>query len=63
MAQMLIGLGDGAHTKFSQCEFIPCTAFRLEPITPSINDIDGEVVESGPIQAKVMPGAMKVFCK
>ncbi|CAB9505814.1 Sphingosine kinase 1 [Seminavis robusta] len=63
MAQMLIGIEDGSHVKFPQAEFIPCTAFRLEPATPSINDIDGEVVESGPVQAKVMPGAMKVFCK
>jgi sphingosine kinase len=44
-------------------EFIQCTAYRLEPITPgSFNDLDGEVVEPGPIQAAVLPRAIQAFC-
>lgn len=44
-------------------EFIQCKAYRLEPITEgSFNDLDGEVVESGPIQAKVLPGVVQAYC-
>jgi diacylglycerol kinase family enzyme len=60
---MMLGLGDGTHADHPAAEFIACTAFRLEPIVPSINDLDGEVVEEGPVQGKVKPAAMKVFCR
>jgi hypothetical protein len=44
-------------------EFIECTAYRFEPQSEgSYNDLDGEVIESGPIQGIVMPSAMKAFC-
>lgn len=44
-------------------EFISCTAYRLEPISEgSYNDLDGEVIESGPVQGIVMPGAIKAYC-
>jgi diacylglycerol kinase family enzyme len=64
MAKVLLGLENGSHVDMPQAEFIECSAYRLEPITKgSFNDLDGEVIESGPIQGKVMPSAMKVFCK
>lgn len=60
----LLGLEDGTHINSSISEFIECVAYRLEPLTEgSFNDLDGEVIESGPIQAKVMPAAMQVYCK
>ena len=44
-------------------EFFKCSAYRLEPISSgSFNDLDGEVVESGPIQAYVLPSAVEAFC-
>ena len=44
-------------------EFIKCSAYRLEPISDgSFNDLDGEVIESGPIQGYVMPSAVEAFC-
>jgi hypothetical protein len=44
-------------------EFIKCEAYRLEPITPgSFNDLDGEVIEAGPVQGCVLPGAINVCC-
>ena len=43
-------------------ELIECAAWRLEPLTPgSYNDLDGEVVQSGPIQGKVLPSAIQIF--
>ena len=64
MAKILLGLETASHVDIPQAEFIQCTAYRLEPITtPSINDLDGEVIEAGPVQAQVIPSAMKVFCK
>ena len=63
MAKILIGLETGSHANYPEVEFIPCTAFRLEPASESINDLDGEVIESGPVQGRVLPGALNVFCK
>ena len=63
MAMILLGLDSGGHVGMPGVEFIRCSAYRLEPITPgSFNDLDGEVIEAGPVQAHVMPGAVKVFC-
>ena len=63
LAKILIGMDTGAHAQYSQVEFIECTAFRLEPDIDSINDLDGEVIESGPVQGRVLPRTFKVFCK
>jgi len=62
MAKILISMEKGGHHGMPGVEFIECHAYRLEP-ADGINDLDGEVVEAGSIQARVMPGAMKVFCK
>ncbi|CAJ1914332.1 unnamed protein product [Cylindrotheca closterium] len=63
MAMILLGLDSGDHANMPGVEFIRCSAYRLEPITPgSFNDLDGEVIEAGPVQAHVMPGAVNVFC-
>ena len=62
IAKILLGLETASHVSNKHVEFIKCLAFRLEPITPgSFNDLDGEVIESGPIQAHVMPAAINVF--
>ena len=64
MARILLGFEDGSHENMPGVEWIECTAFRLEPLTEgSFNDLDGEAIESGPIQARVMPSAMQVFGK
>jgi sphingosine kinase len=60
--QIIIGLQAGTHVNIPGAEFIECVAYRLEPLSPgSYNDIDGEVVEGGPIQAKVSPSSFTVF--
>jgi sphingosine kinase len=62
MASILIGLDHGNHADHPDTEFIECVAYRLEPLCEgSHNDLDGELIESGPIQAQVTPGALQIF--
>mmetsp|Transcript_23219 Transcript_23219/g.64764 ORF Transcript_23219/g.64764 Transcript_23219/m.64764 type:complete len:236 (-) Transcript_23219:217-924(-) len=63
LARILIGLDDGSHANMDKVEWVKCYAYRLEPTkTDSYNDLDGEVVEPGPIQARIMPSTMHTFC-
>eukprot|EP00934_Nitzschia_sp_Nitz4_P008710 Nitzschia sp. Nitz4//scaffold3_size479765//220203//221882//NITZ4_000094-RA/size479765-augustus-gene-1.599-mRNA-1//-1//CDS//3329550740//8700//frame0 len=63
MALILLGLEHGGHVGMTGVEFVECTAYRLEPITPgSFNDLDGEVIEAGPVQGMVLPGAIQAYC-
>jgi diacylglycerol kinase family enzyme len=63
MAMILLALDSGGHANMAGVEFIKCEAYRLEPITPgSFNDLDGEVIEAGPVQGCVLPGAINVYC-
>lgn len=60
---ILLALDNGGHVDMEGVEFIKCTAYRLEPITTgSFNDLDGEVIEAGPIQGTVLPEAIQAFC-
>lgn len=64
ITMIMLGLETGSHVGMNGCEFIECSAFRLVPYEGqriSKNDIDGEPVEDGPIQAYVMPSALQVF--
>lgn len=63
LALILIAMAHSGHVDMPGVEFVKCSAYRLEPITPgSFNDLDGEVIESGPVQAAVVPSAIQVFC-
>ena len=60
---ILLSLESGGHFGMDGAEFISCTAYRLEPTSEgSYNDLDGEVIESGPVQGIVMPGAIQAYC-
>lgn len=62
MVSILLALETGSHVNHKRVEFIPCKAYRLEPMTDgSFNDLDGEVIQSGPIQARVQPSAIQMF--
>jgi sphingosine kinase len=62
MAMILLGLETGAHVNMDGLEIVKCVAYRLEPTTPgSFNDLDGEVIESGPIQGHVLPAAIRAY--
>lgn len=63
MVRILLGLETGSHVNMPGVEFVECVAYRLEHLTAgSFNDIDGEQVEDGPVQAHVLPAAFQVFC-
>uniref|UniRef100_A0A7S4EE35 DAGKc domain-containing protein n=1 Tax=Pseudo-nitzschia australis TaxID=44445 RepID=A0A7S4EE35_9STRA len=60
---ILLSMEHGGHFGMSGVEFIECSAYRLEPISRgSYNDLDGEVIESGPIQAAVLPSSIRAYC-
>ena len=59
---IILALELGQHITSPKVEFIECVAYRLEPLTVgSFNVLDGEVIESGPIQASVLPSAINFF--
>jgi sphingosine kinase len=63
MANILLSLEYGTHINHPKAEFIECAAYRLEPLkSGSFNDLDGELIEGGPVQAHVLPSAIQVFC-
>lgn len=63
MTRILLALESGNHVGMPGVEFVQCVAYRLVKETPgSFNDIDGEAVEDGPIQAQVQPHSVQVFC-
>jgi sphingosine kinase len=54
----------GSQMNCEITEMIQCVAWRLEPLTEgSYNNLDGEAVESGPIQGRVLPSVIKTFGK
>jgi sphingosine kinase len=62
LALILLAMEHGGHVGMNGVEFIQCSAYRLEPITRgSYNDLDGEVIESGPIQASVLPSSIQAY--
>ncbi|XP_014257462.1 sphingosine kinase 2 [Cimex lectularius] len=64
LVQFLLGMSNGTHVNSSDVVFVPVSAFRLEPESnASMLTVDGEKVESGPIQAEVLPSLANVFSR
>ena len=62
MIQIALAIETGGHIHHDQCEMYECVAFRLEPLEEgSHNDLDGEKIEDGPLQAAVLPAAAQFF--
>ena len=58
LLQMLLKLDAGGHIECDGLEVVSCVAYRLEPLSDnSYNDLDGELIENGPIQASVCNAA------
>jgi len=63
LALILLSMEHGGHVGMNGVEFIECSAYRLEPITKgSFNDLDGEVIEDGSIQAAISPPSLRAYC-
>ena len=53
LLQMLLKLETGGHIECEGLEIISCLAYRLEPLSDNTyNDLDGELIEGGTIQAR-----------
>ena len=65
MLQMVLAVESGSHVNVPGCEMIKCSAFRLEQDSSdryhSRNNIDGEGVANGIVQARVIPSAIRMF--
>lgn len=62
MLKLALGIESAGHIHHDRCEMYECMAFRLVPGEEgSHNDLDGEKIEDGPIQACVLPGAANFF--
>ena len=54
LLQMLLKLESGGHIECDGLEIVRCLAYRLEPLSNNTyNDLDGEMIEDGPIQASI----------
>jgi diacylglycerol kinase family enzyme len=69
LLRMVMLVENGTHSTIPGCEIIKCTAFRLEPeqtLSSKIitkNNIDGEAVEDGIVQASVISNVVHMFHK
>jgi len=60
--QLLLTMDDGGHVGHPRVEKYQASAYSLEPLCEKgLYSLDGEQVEYGPIEATMMPSAMKVF--
>jgi hypothetical protein len=62
---MLLKLDSGKHFDSPDLVYVPCVAYRFEPLSSpdvSYNVLDGELLESGMIQAQMLPVGAQFFC-
>lgn len=60
----LVSLESGKHADLPYCNLIPVRAFRLEPHhNMGVLTIDGERIETGPVQARVLPSIANVMSR
>ncbi|RZF36056.1 hypothetical protein LSTR_LSTR005872 [Laodelphax striatellus] len=64
LLQFLLGLSTGTHVNIAQAEFIPVSAFRLEPLSnTSLITVDGERINDNSLQAEIIPGMANVLAR
>ena len=67
VAQLLLGMDNGNHTKLPWVTFVPVTAYRLIPEKNSGPQsylvIDGEKLDSQAMQAQIMPRKGRIFMR
>ena len=60
--EVLLGLEEGQHVKYPEAEMVPVTEFKLEPLAEKgIMLVDGERIDSGAIQAKILPSFANIL--
>ena len=62
MLQVMMSFWDGSYSQYPEVEAVPVTAVRLEPLAEKgVMMVDGEEIESGPIQAEVLPSFANII--
>lgn len=61
IASYFINQEVGKHINLPWVRLFPVKAFRLESFDESIMTIDGEMVDTNSVQARVLPGEARVF--
>lgn len=63
-SELLLGMSDVKNRlKCDSFNDIHAREFRLTPFTPGIISIDGEKIEYGSVQIKILPGMMRLFSR
>ncbi len=64
LLKAFLAIETGDHLKLNHVDLIEVKALRLEPLEEDgVLTVDGEVVEVGPLQAVVLPGATTIITK
>lgn len=64
VVQFLLALESGKHPDLPFVTLLPVRAFRLVPVTTDgYITVDGELIEFGPLQARILPAASNVMTK
>ena len=66
VVQFLIALDSGKHINLPYVSLLPVQAFRLEPLNAAsrgVMTVDGELIESGPLQAHVLPSVANIMSR
>ena len=58
----LVSLESGRHTELPYVHLVPVRAFRLEP-RGGLLTVDGELIPTGPVQARVLPSVANVMSR
>lgn len=62
--QFLLALDSGAHVRLPFVNLLPVRSFRLEPLSAKSRvTVDGELIETAPLQAEIMPCIARMLCK
>lgn len=65
LIQMFLQMEKGTHINVNcGLQIIDCAAYRLEPLGDkrrSYNDLDGERIESGIVEGRILPSAAQFF--
>ena len=61
LLQVLPLLFKGTHINEPEVEYFQTSKFSLKPKTNDILNIDGEIMGTTPIHAKVLPNILKIF--
>ena len=68
LLKTLIKIEKGEHAGIPGIDIIPVNAVRIEPLendkdSKGVMTVDGELIESGPIQCHIMQNAAKIYSK